>query len=290
MSMNHWVLGVDIGGTHISCCLVDMANNRVHEKSFARAAVRSNEKMQIIFGDWLKAIKKSLSFVNANVQIGIAMPGPFDYEKGICWMKDLHKYDALYGIDVKEMLSILLDLVPGKIRFINDASAYLLGEVYFGVARGEQNVVGVTLGTGLGSAQWRNGKMIEGDLWCTPFAEGTAEDYMAARWLVHQYYARTGTLLDGVKDMAAEETPMVDEIFQMYGENLAKIILQRYHNALPDVVVVGGNISKAWNRFIPHTHAYFQSKGENIQCVQAVLGEQAALLGAASLFTKEKVR
>lgn len=288
--MNHWVLGVDIGGTHISCCLVDMANNHILEESFARAEVRSNDKMQVILKDWLAAIKKSLSYSNGNVQVGIAMPGPFDYDKGICWMQNLHKYDALYGVDVKEMLSILLNFNPSKIRFINDASSYLLGEVYFGVARGEQNVVGVTLGTGLGSAQWQNGKLIDGDLWCTPYAEGTAEDYMAARWLIHEYFARTGTLLDGVKDLAAINSPMVDEIFQHYGENLAKIILQRYQNQLPEVVVVGGNIAKAWDRFIPHAHAYFKSQNHNITCLHASLGERAALLGAASCFTRTSVK
>lgn len=288
--MNHWVLGVDIGGTHISCCLVDMANNQILEESFAREEVRSNEKMQIILKDWLKAIKKSLTHVSGSVPIGIAMPGPFDYEKGICWMKDLNKYDALYGMDVKEMLSILLDLQPSKIKFVNDASCYLLGEIYFGVARGEQNVVGVTLGTGLGSAQWNHGQLLEGDLWCTPFSEGTAEDYMAARWLIHEYYARTGTLLDGVKDLAAIQNPMVDEIFQQYGENLAKVILQRYAACLPEVVVVGGNIAKAWDRFIPHAHAYFQKNNQNITCLKAILGERAALLGAASCFTRASVK
>jgi len=284
--MNHWVLGIDIGGTHISCCIVDILNNRILEESFIREDVRANDTADAILEDWLRAIRKSLSYFPATAAIGVAMPGPFDYENGVSLIKGLQKYEALYGLNIKKMLSIALDIPTVNIQFLNDASCYLLGEIHFGAAKGETNVVGITLGTGLGSGQYHQERLIEGDLWCTPFKSATAEDYMAARWLINEYHSRTGTWLQGVKDLALIHDPLVDAIFQIYGQHLAQIILQRYHDNLPEVVVVGGNIAKAWDRFMPHAQHYLQEQGHNIRCIPALLGERAALLGAASCFKR----
>ncbi len=282
--MNHWVLGVDIGGTHITSCLVNIHTLEVMQESFARADVNAKGSVDEILRDWLTALNKSLSYNSQVLRLGIAMPGPFDYEKGISYIRNLDKYESLYEKNVKALLSGHLDIPLENIRFINDASAYLLGELYFGAAKGQEHVVGITLGTGLGSAQWRMDELIEGDLWCTAFETGTAEDYLAARWLLKQYSEKTKVKLTGVKELAALQAPLVDELFHIYGENIARVILQRFSDHLPDCVVIGGNISKAWDRFISATENYFKAHQANIQCVPAALGEKAALLGAAAIW------
>ncbi|HRP57404.1 hypothetical protein, partial [Agriterribacter sp.] len=64
--------------------------------------------------------------------MGIAMPGPFDYEKGISYITGLHKYEYLYGLNVKELLAAELNIPLGNIRMMNDAAAYLAGELKAG--------------------------------------------------------------------------------------------------------------------------------------------------------------
>ena len=69
--------------------------------------------------------------------VHLAFPGPFDYENGVSRMRNLDKYDALYGVNLREVLQRRLAPLglPGEsIRFINDVSAYALGEMRFGLS------------------------------------------------------------------------------------------------------------------------------------------------------------
>ena len=68
---------------------------------------------------------------------------------------------------------------------MNDASCFLKGEVFGGAAKGYNHVIGITLGTGLGSATFKNGVVYDGDLYYTPFKESTAEDYLSTRWFIN---------------------------------------------------------------------------------------------------------
>ncbi|ARX88979.1 hypothetical protein SMD44_08466 [Streptomyces alboflavus] len=91
---------------------------------------------------------------------GVAVPGPFDYDKGIARFEGVGKFDDLYGVDVG---SVLLDGVwprPRGAVFLNDAHAFALGEWSAGAARGHRRCVGVTLGTGVGSAFLVDGRVV----------------------------------------------------------------------------------------------------------------------------------
>ena len=59
----------------------------------------------------------------------LAFPGPFDYAKGICLLRGLDKYDALYGVDLRRAFSRGSGIAPEDILFTNDASAFALGEM-----------------------------------------------------------------------------------------------------------------------------------------------------------------
>ena len=71
------------------------------------------------------------------------MPGPFDYAAGVSWMQ--HKLAYLYGFDLRGALARQLGTAPDKVRFLNDAAAYLMGEMTGGAARSVDRVVGITL-------------------------------------------------------------------------------------------------------------------------------------------------
>ncbi|RYZ62963.1 MAG: ROK family protein, partial [Chitinophagaceae bacterium] len=215
-------------------------------------------------------------------QVGIAMPGPFDYEKGISFIKGLNKYECLYGENVKDLLAQELGIHPSQISMINDASAYLLGELYAGAGRGYQNVVGITLGTGLGSASFYDNILEDGDLYAFPYAGGKAEDLVSANWLLRTYEERVGEKLSGVRELAerAKTRAVPRELFTTYGRNLGAVLALRYKEQAPQVVVVGGNIAKAWDLFIPTTEATLREAGLTAVLKPALLGEDAAMMGA----------
>src|SRR5690242_16317947 len=93
-------LGVDIGGTHISAGLVDFDSGEVVKETIKNNRVEANADKDSILNEWLTLIKDSIeSLKDYKLSgIGVAMPGPFDYKNGICLIRGLHKYDALYGL------------------------------------------------------------------------------------------------------------------------------------------------------------------------------------------------
>lgn len=288
--MQNWITGIDIGGTHITVCLVNPESGILEESSLTRHAVDPSLDADAIISGWAKAVKESWARVGINAgKIGIAMPGPFDYENGISLIKGLSKYETLYELPVKQMLADELSIAAGDIRMVNDATAYVRGECGMGCAQGANDVLGITLGTGLGSALYRNGQLEDGDLFCYSFRGATAEDFISTRWFLNTHEQRTGDRLHGVKDLA--ELAANDEaarlLFNEFGETLAEVIHTRYKPNVPTTIVVGGNIARAWPLFLPIVQ---QHLGEAHEFKIAALGEKAALIGAAYLWAGESER
>jgi glucokinase len=165
---------------------------------------------------------------------------------------------------------------------MNDATAFLQGEICDSPSLLQQRVAGITLGTGLGSAWYEDGQLHDGDLYRLPYLSGMAEDYISTRWFMQQY---NGTI-SGVKELAAKypHEPQVYELFKTFGEHLAAVLLQKFPPGSRDAIIIGGNIANAWSLFIPHTTTVFEQLGVSMNLLPALKGEQAPVLGAASLW------
>ena len=127
---NGVILGVDIGGSHISTALVREADGTVEPASFCKTAVDAQAGREAILGQWAGALAFSLSKTSFSCVrgIGIAMPGPFDYDRGISLISGVNKYEQLYGVNIKEQLQQILGLGPGfPVYFENDAVCFGLG-------------------------------------------------------------------------------------------------------------------------------------------------------------------
>jgi glucokinase len=234
---------------------------------------------------WANVIKEVYEPVAPDeVLIGIAMPGPFDYENGICLIKDQDKFKSLYQVNLKEELAKYLAIPPTAIRFINDAAGFMKGEVFGGAAKGYQNAIGLTLGTGLGSAISINGVAKDAGLWNSPFLGGIAEDYFSTRWFVKKYEDLTGNVFAGVKELAAiaETDPYAKQIFNEFGRGLGHFLADLIKANQAEVVVLGGNISQAYHLFAPHLIDNLKAYHLDTEIKVALLNEHAALIGAAS--------
>jgi len=278
-------LGVDIGGSHITAALVDLETRTLIKNSIRRSAINAQESKEVIFAAWCKIIDDAFDGIPNNVRhLGIAMPGPFDYEKGISLIKDQDKFKSLYKVNVKEELASRLKMPAENIHFINDAAGFLQGEVFAGAAKGNAHVLGLTLGTGLGSSLCIDDKAIDADLWNSPFIEGIAEDYLSTRWFVKRYQQLSGKTLDGVKELVSivNVDHLSTRVFMEFGYNLAQFLIPIIKKSKIDVVIIGGNIAQAFDAFAPELIATLKGNGINTPIKISELKEHAALIGAAS--------
>ncbi len=217
---------------------------------------------------------------------GLAMPGPFDYATGISRMR--HKLPYLYGVDLRKALAERFGWQPRQVHFVNDAAAFLLGEVGAGAARGIQHVVGITLGTGIGSAFAVDGHIVTesfgvpagGEIWNLPFKNRTVEDFLSTRAIQQAYRERTGQDREVASIAAnADNDPAAIEVFTEFGRNLGLALRALLNQFAPDLVVLGGGISRSARLFL--SAAEQQLQGLSFELRVSTLGDHAPLVGAA---------
>lgn len=283
------LIGVDIGGSHISVSGVSEDNLELVSGTFYRQKIDAQSDVSNIVKSWSGVISQSIGKQELkDVKLGIAFPGPFDYEQGISYIQNQGKYDALYGLNVKSLLSNELGIPEENIRFNNDAACFLRGEILKGHIN-SNSVIGITLGTGLGSAYMIDGLSFDANLWNMPFKKGIIEDYISSRWFVSECRLKSGIVIKDVKELV-EKYP--DEIFTKtlfddFSKNLSDFLLEFIKLKNAYAVIIGGNIAKAESFFINNVNANIYSVlGYKIPIYTSLLVENAALIGAASSFLK----
>ena len=279
---------LDIGGTHVSAGLVDVATASVDSGSRISeplpAAGSRAELLAVI-----SRVTRSIAEPDI-ASLGVAVPGPFDYGRGVSQMT--HKLDGLYGVDLRSELDAALARPdPTAIRFLNDAEAFLLGEWWAGAARGHTRVVGVTLGTGLGSAFSEEGEIVRsgtrvppgGELHRLRFRGAPVEQTISRAALLADYGTRPDEGID-VEHLAgralAGDQP-ARHVFTHLGTALGRFLTPWLQAFEPSCLVVGGSIARSWALFEDSLRAEVQPIPAVGTVTVAEHLEDAALLGAA---------
>jgi glucokinase len=286
--MKRLTLGADIGGSHITAALIDLEEKTEVKNTWSRNRIQSDGSAEDIINAWAQTLEKSAQGCDLkNLTINIAMPGPMDYRNGICKIKDQGKYKALYGLNIKQLLANRLGILPSRINFMNDAACFLKGEVFSGTMAGYDHAIGLTLGTGLGTSYFANGKVKDAGLWNMPFLNGIAEDYISTRWFVSRFAELSGSSIKDVKDLIEnhKESIHFKTIFSEFSVNLATVIHKFIRKRMPLAAVLGGNIANAEAYFIEDTRKHLAKiMGYSFPVKKSVLGEKAALIGAGSVY------
>jgi glucokinase len=288
----HAALAMDIGGSHVTAALVDLDRREVIETSRAHRAVNPDAPADELLAQWAGVGLDAASGLKG-VQVphtGIGMPGPFEYSVGISRLT--HKFAALYGVHVGTALRerwVGTPMGSAPVLFANDAAIWALGEWWGGAGRGLGRVIGVTLGTGLGSGFVAAGQIIsqgeevppDGQIWNVPFRGGISEDYVAGRVIVSTYQARMGLELSAaeVAQRAFDGDQAARDVYAELGTNLAEIMAPWVKRFQPDGLVVGGNISRAWELL----RAPLEAGLPGLTCRPTVHFEESSLLGGAVL-------
>lgn len=278
------VLVYDVGGSHISAAIFDRDTCQL--EGVASAGYPSAQTI-----DTFLDVLHSLASLAEKGQPGIcgaslAMPGPFDYESGISWME--HKLTYLYGFDLRKALAANMGLPPSRVRFLNDAAAYLVGEIAAGAAHGVCRVVGITLGTGVGSAFAVDGRLVRegtgvppgGEIWNVPYQGGIVEDQISTRAIQKSYREHTGNDRE-VAAIAASvaQDPVAAEVFSEFGRNLGLALKAVLSSFGPRTIVLGGGISRSAQLFLP---AAQDALGDLAELRVSALGDHAPLVGAGA--------
>lgn len=277
------VLAYDVGGSHISAALCSESDLSLGP--VVKAALPEAHSAQA-FLDVLTHLATQAGANSSTKGAGFAMPGPFDYAEGVSWMK--HKMPYLYGVSLRQALAERMHWNPAQVQFLNDAAAYLQGEVGAGAARGVARVVGITLGTGIGSGYAVNGRLVTsgtgvppgGEIWNVPFEGGIVEDLISTRSIKERYLERTGKERDVAEIAAAALSDRAAvEIFEDFGRDLGRALRILLRDFAPDVVVLGGGIARSSQLFLPGAQRELGSTALELRIAQ--LGDQAPLVGAA---------
>jgi glucokinase len=285
------VIGIDVGGTHLTIAPVDLKKREVLLEFTKRLDFDSNGNPAEILENWSNLIQSVISDCSIdNVRIGIAFPAPFDFEKGICYIQNQNKFHHFFDLNIKIILARRLNIPGSNIRFFNDAACFLKGEIFCNDLHPANFPLGLTLGTGLGSSKVINGSIVDAEYWNMPFKDGIVEDYLSTRWFLNSYYSLTGEMICSVKEIASlasgldlNKSIICKNIFNEFGYNLAEFIIEIYPEVKPDILYLGGNISKAYHLFNESFFEKITEKAYEVNLKVSTLGEQAIIIGAASL-------
>lgn len=240
-------IGIDIGGTGIKGASVDLAAGSLLSERMKVSTPDGGRPKDIV--ETVQQILGMLPDVPADTPVGICFPAAVVHGRT---MSAANVSDEWIGLEAEKLFE---DAIGRDIFFVNDADAAGYAESRFGAAKDKDGLVLMTtLGTGIGTAQIYNGVLI-------PNAElGHLE--------IH------GGDYEKKASFAAKERDDLD--YKHWAKRL-----QRYYSHLeallwPDLIIVGGGISKHHDEFLPLLDL-------RTPIVPAALRNNAGILGAAAL-------
>lgn len=314
--MSEWWLGFDVGGTRIKSGVVapDGGVSRPH------MAETDLQPFETVWQTMLDYADTALSELGADGLrgVGIAAPGIVDPAFGVRNLPG--KVPGIEDFPLRERLEARLG-VP--VRCVNDGAAATLAEWRFGAARGHDDVVGLTLGTGLGAGVIVGGRLLVsrhlgagvsfghatvdvGGRTCLCGNVGCAESLVSANAIVgrmRDYVTRKvpstitdafahdpgritfRALIDGIE--AGDR--IAGEILAEFCRDLGATIVTAIHAYDPEVVVLAGGPLAQADHFLPQVEAYVDRyafrypKGRRIPILRAERSDHAGVLGAVAL-------
>ena len=244
---------LDVGGTGIRASAVSADGTKLAETR--KYPSNSGDSASVILDGFSRMISEAVREAGKNPEcICFAFPGPFDYEKGISYMRGIGKYDSIYGIEIPAALRERNDLLSGvPMMFMHDVEAYAVGAYHKDLAEPLHHVMAVALGTGCGSAFLVDGKAAKegegvpenGWIYSYPFRDSIIDDYLSARGQDRLSAVYFGKAVDGkVLDILASNGDMEAlKMFSEFGDELYSALLPFIDGFRPEAIILGGSIS-----------------------------------------------
>ncbi|MBI3317899.1 MAG: ROK family protein [Candidatus Omnitrophica bacterium] len=309
-------IGVDIGGTCVKLGLV-RGRRVLRQFSFETKKVPGKEKL---IGAVSAGVRELLRGVPGPLRgVGVGIPGLVLYPEGV--VRSCVNLPGWRNVPLRGILSKELRL---PIRVDNDVNVMALAEWRLGAGRGAENLVCLTLGTGVGGAIIAEGRLVRGwlgsagEIGHMPIAErgprcscgGTAclertvGNREILRWVKGRLRAGVKSRMIGliggdlrqltpeVIDRACEQSdPLARAAWSRVGSSVGLALVSVVNLLAPERIVVGGGIAKAGRWLFEPMRKTVKDrvmKGlKGVKVVPALLGTSAGLVGAALLLQEE---
>ena len=234
------LLVLDIGGTFIKYGSADEKGDLIRET--VRQIPSHAEEDAEAFFEALRTIIREQGGEAERACVSIA--GPFDFDHGISLMQ--HKFASLFGLSLRAPF----EESGLSVAFLHDSTAFMLGESLDGALKGVTNACCVMLGTGLGFAWMKDGKVCVNaeqspafSLWNQPYLDGIAEDYVSTRAI--QRYFGGSLAVRQIADQARLGDARAIQAFRTAGEHLSVLMSIVIPCLGCEKFALGGQISKS---------------------------------------------
>lgn len=282
--MERVIAVLDVGGTSIKTGAVrfaDGADDQPVVTVGSALPTLADQSAEVILRRLADSVDAALDTAGPDVSgLAIAICGPFDLEAGESQMQGLHKFDDIHGVDLRMAMRARSRAGELPIRFARDAESAGTGEASSGAGRGVDRVLTITVGTGMGACLTDHAMPVEfvddfgvEHLGMRETPWGRADDVLSASGLANRLGIEMGALRAAVDDPA--NAAVVSEHGRRLGVFLAPVVADFDAH----VVVIGGGLSAAFDRFGPTLNRALGST----RVRPARLGAAGPLLGAALL-------
>lgn len=305
-----YCFGVDIGGTTIKMGLFEPGGEILDKWEIVS---RTENGGEAVLPDIAESIKKKIAQYEMKTEdvigVGVGVPAPVSAEGVV-------KGSANIGWGYKDVKKELEELTGFDAEIANDANVAALGEMWKGGGMGQKNMIMVTLGTGVGGGVIIGGRLLVGANGaggeighiCVNYDEsescgcgncGCLEQYASATGVVR--LANQRLLKDDKESVLRHEKVSAKAVFDAVkaGDELAQEVAEEFGRYLgfaianmaviadPNIVVIGGGVSKAGEILLTYIEKAFKERAffanADMKFSLATLGNDAGICGAAKL-------
>ena len=315
--VRRYYVGIDLGGTFIKGGIVDDLGQIIYSAKVPTESEKGADRVATNIAELVKMLLKRTGLQADDTEgVGMGVPGMIDSKNGnVIYSNNLQWKDFRIGEAVAKATGL-------RVEISNDANVAALGEAKFGAAKGKENVVMLTLGTGVGGGVVAEGKLVEGNQsagaelghtviemngeQCTCGRKGCLEAYASATALIRD----TKRAMQAHKDSKMWEIGSLDAVtgktaFDYQDTDVyAKAVVEKYVVALacgitnfanvfrPETVILGGGVCAQGDTLVKplqkllDEEIFAGSLGPKVVIRTAELENSAGLLGAAALLMK----
>ena len=314
MNKKDLIVGVDFGATFIKVGLLDVHGHIIKKSNFSSKGYNSRDKL--IDRMVLEVSEIMLSLKPRVLGLGIGVPGPVDYKRGLIY--NLTNVKGWRNVPLRDMLKKKIGI---PVFIDNDANAACAGEARWGAGKGYKDIVCITLGSGVGTAVILDGKIYRGRGYsaaemghicidrngpkCNCGANGCIETFLGNSYIVRAAVkdlkqGKRSVLLKLANGKYSDITPkLIDraakmgdkfckDIWKQAGENLGIGLAGIVNTFNPEIIIIGGGLSKAGELLFSSVRETVKGRAmkvftSDLRIKRARFIEDAGTFGAASL-------
>ena len=310
-------IGVDIGGTSIKGAAITSEGKVLDVFSMPVEKEDDQETITLKLAKQINDYIKEHGYKKEDILgLGFGIPGCIDSKNGIVSYSNNLKWEELHFTEIMERETGF------PVRITNDANAAAFGEAKFGAGKKYQNIIMITLGTGVGGGIVLNGKLFEGNMGkgaelghtvvvmdgreCTCGRRGCLETYASATALIRDTKEMMEKHPESKLCEIAEKLGKVDgrvafeacragdkcgeELVKNYVHNLGEGLMNFFNIFRPEAIVLSGGIANEKDYLISRLKAYCKEhdygypRTPEVEILTSELGYDSGKIGAAALF------